>query len=73
MERDYKPNKLGRAFAARITDEDYEILYFRGAGVRSFYGKADRADAEIMFARCDSAPKKESAADRRSRCGDRPL
>lgn len=78
-ERPYKVNKLGRAFAARLTDEDYEIIHASGPGVRAFYGKADRSDAEQMFARCDSATsatratKKEETQNRSSGCGDGPL
>lgn len=67
-ERPYKGVVLARAYATRLTDEDYEILYRHGPGVRTFYGRADRADAERIFAevdsRSDSAPKKEKPPDR---------
>ena len=68
--RPYRPVILARAYATRLTDEDYEILYRHGPGVRTFYGRADRADAEQMFARVDSADgsdvakKKEKLPDR---------
>ena len=67
-ERPYKGIVLARAFATRLTDEDYEILYSHGPGVRTFYGRADRADAERIFAdvadRSDNAPKKEILSNR---------
>lgn len=68
-ERPYKGVVLARAYATRLTDEDYEILYRHGPGVRVFYGRADRADAERIFAcvadRSDNAPKKEDVPNRR--------
>jgi hypothetical protein len=67
-EKPYRGLVLARAFATRLTDEDYEILYRHGPGVRAFYGRADRADAEQIFARVDSrsdnAPKKEILSNR---------
>lgn len=85
MKREYSPNKLGRSASARMTDEDYEILHRVDHGGFFFhYGRADRADAEIMFARVDSGPdkypgcdqndeKEKTPADRGSGCGDGPL
>ena len=63
-ERPYKGVVLARAYATRLTDEDYEILYKHGPGVRAFYGRSDRGDAAEMFALVDSAKKKEVLPDR---------
>lgn len=63
-ERPYKPNLLARAVAAHLTDEDSAITRTLGPGVRAFYSARDRADAEIMFCRCDSAPKEKGPKDR---------
>lgn len=77
-EREYKPNKLPRAFAAPLRVEDWEILYAQGPGMKIFYAHSDRRDAEIMFARCDSVAvkcgaKKEETTDRGGGCGNGPV
>lgn len=77
-ERSYRGNLLGRRYAAPLTDEDYKILHGHGAGVRAFYGRADRADAEMIFANVDSAgltraPKEETETDRHNRLRNGPV
>jgi len=77
-EKPYKGQLLARCFAAPLTDEDYKILYGHGAGVRAFYGRADRFDAALMFANVDSAglthaSKKETPTDRDNRLRDGPI
>ena len=37
-----------------MTDDDARILHRLGPGLRYFYGRADRIDAEQAFARVDS-------------------
>jgi hypothetical protein len=58
-ERAYKGVVLGRKYALPLTDDDAKIFYSLGPGVRAFYGRSDRGDAEKIFAAVDSAPALE--------------
>lgn len=53
-ERAYKGVVLSRRYAAALTEEDRVIFYNLGPGVRTFYGRSDRGDAEKIFASVDS-------------------
>jgi hypothetical protein len=63
-ERAYKGHMLTRKFAAALSPEDSQIFHTLGPGLRAFYGRSDRGDAEKIFASVDSAKKTEKLPNR---------